>query len=125
MQRYRHSFSLALLMLLIAPGPSGAEEQFTPPAVKDQDAAIQAQMRDRWKSPQRQLWRIQYHPIKGSEGRSAWHIAGTHWWVRVHPDWIKLDDFDKTAVYELDAVALDQNYGVIDFYVYHRQQVAK
>jgi hypothetical protein len=29
-----------------------------------------------------------------------------------------LDDLDKSAVYEIDAVALDQNYGVIHFYAY-------
>jgi hypothetical protein len=102
-----------------------AEKRHTPPAVKDLGATITAQMRDQWKSPQRQLWRIAYHPIKGMENSSAWHIDGTRWRVRVHPEWCKLDEFDQDAVYELDAVALDQNFGVIDFYVYHRQKVGK
>src|SRR5690349_18258945 len=82
------------------------------PAVRDADAAIQAQIREKWKSPQRQLWRIIYHPIKGMQNQSAWHIEGTHWWVRIHPESYKLDEFDKTAVYEIDAVALNQNFGV-------------
>ena len=54
-------------------------------------------------------------------GSSAWHINGTHWWVRINPHGTDLDEFDKTKEYELDAVALDQNYGVIDFYVYRHE----
>ncbi len=100
-------------------------DDFVPPAVKDPAATIDTQMRDHWKSPQRQLWRISYHPIDGMLSKSSWHIEGTHWWVRIHPEWRKLDEFDKTAEYELDAVALDQNYGVIEFYVYRSTKIVK
>jgi hypothetical protein len=93
------------------------------PAVKDADAAIRAAMREHWSKPERLLWRIVYHPIKGLSDHSQWHIAGTHWWVRLNPGWVKLDEFDKAKTYEIDAVALDQNYGVIDFYVYEKRIV--
>lgn len=126
---FNRRFVLALALCFVALAGSGSgvaigaeEEPYVPPAVKDPDATIQAQMRGRWTTPQRQLWRIAYHPIKGLTAHSAWHIEGTHWRVRVSPGWIKLDEFDKASVYELDAVALDQNYGVIDFYVFLRQQ---
>ena len=93
------------------------------PAVKDADAAIRAAMREHWSKPERLRWRIVYHPIKGLSDHSQWHIAGTHWWVRLNPGWVKLDEFDKAKTYEIDAVALDQNYGVIDFYVYEKRIV--
>ncbi|MBA4017746.1 MAG: hypothetical protein C0483_11280 [Pirellula sp.] len=80
-------------------------------------------MREHWKRPERRLWRIVYHPIAGMTSRSAWHIEGTHWRVRTYPDWVKLEEFDKSAGYEINAVALAQNYGVIDFYVYRHQKV--
>ena len=102
---------------------SAADEPQPIPAVDDADAKIRAHMGDHWRKPERLRWRIAYHPIKGLTAQSAWHIEGTHWWVRVNPGWVKLDEFDKTLVYELDAVALDQNYGTIDFYVYHREKV--
>lgn len=101
---------------------NAAEETATPP-VKNPDATIVKQMRERWQTPERLRWRIAYHPIKGMTGSSSWHIKGTHWWARVHPEWVKLDEFDKSKEYELDAVALDQNYGVIDFYVYRKDVV--
>lgn len=93
------------------------------PAVKDADAWIHHAMREHWSKPERLLWRIAYHPIKGLTAHSQWHIKGTHWWVRINPDWVKLDEFDKTKTYEIDAVALDQNYGMIDFYVYEKRIV--
>jgi hypothetical protein len=104
---------------------ASAGEPYSPPAVKDANETINSQLRDQWRNPPRHLWRIAYHPIDGMTTHSAWHIEGTHWWVRIHPERFKLDEFDKTAVYELDAVALDQNYGVIDFYVYRREIMAK
>lgn len=93
------------------------------PAVKDADAAIRGAMREHWSKPERLLWRIVYHPIKGLSAQSQWHIEGTHWWVHIDPAWVKLAEFDKTKTYEIDAVALDQNYGVIDFYVYEKRIV--
>jgi len=93
-----------------------------PPAVDGADAYLREQMRARWSSPERRTWRIEYRPITGLSDRSSWHVQGTSWWVRIYPDVFKLDDLDKKHIHELDAVALDQNYGVIDFYVYSRPQ---
>jgi hypothetical protein len=94
---------------------------FDAPAVADADAFLRAQMDAQWSKPERKKWRIDYRPIKGLADRSAWHVAGTRWWVRIHPGY-KLDELNKTTVYEIDAVALDQAYGFIDFYVYSRPQ---
>lgn len=115
--------SLLLVVVRIGSNMCAAEAPEPTPAVKDPDGTIRAQMVARWKKPERLRWRIAYHPIDGMSDRSSWHIEGTHWWVRVNPAWVKLDEFDKTVAYELDAVALDQNYGVIDFYVYEHKKV--
>src|SRR5262245_55057458 len=117
--------SIASCIVVLAIASAVHADDFVPPAVKDQDATIRAQMQDRWKSPQRQLWRIAYHPVKGMENESKWHIDGTIWRVYIHPEWHKLDEFDKNAVYELDAVALNQRFGLIDFYVYRYQKAVK
>lgn len=100
-----------------------AAEPEATPAVKNPDETIRAGIRDGWRKPERLKWRIAYHPIKGMTSMSSWHIKGTLWRVRLNPDCVKLDEFDKTATYELDAVALDQNYGTIDFYVYEHKKV--
>ncbi len=117
---------LGWLLLVVAGVGSNAGAADVPeatPAVKDADGTIRAQMTARWKKPERLRWRIAYHPTKGMSDHSSWHIEGTLWRVRVNPAWVKLDEFDKATVYELDAVALDQNYGVIDFYVYQHKKV--
>jgi hypothetical protein len=103
--------------------PLFAEDRYVTTAVQDADEMIRKQMREKWTTPQRLRWTISYHPIKGMTDMSAWHIKGTIWRVRLNPNWLKLDEFDKTVEYELDSVALNQNYGVIDFYVYDHQKV--
>ncbi|WOO42376.1 hypothetical protein [Rubellicoccus peritrichatus] len=75
-------------------------------------------MESRWQQPLRAIWEIEYKPIPGLLDTSAWHIKGTNMWVRFHPEIYKLEELDKTKDYEIDAAALDQNYGTIDFYVY-------
>ena len=75
-------------------------------------------MLDRWVSPERQTWRIDYRSISGLVGEESWHIEGTQYWVRLYPEVYSLEELDKESVYEIDAVALNQNYGVIDFYIY-------
>ena len=101
-----------------------ARKPFLAAVVDDPAATIEANMKAQWSTPQRKKWRIDYRPITGMTSRSSWHIAGTHWWVRLYPDYYKLDDLDKQSTYEIDAVALNQNYGVIDFYIYGRPQMA-
>lgn len=108
--------------LFLFASPSFADEPYAPP-VKDPAETILAQMKDNWKTPQRLTWRIAYHPVKAMEDVSSWHIEGTRFHVRLYPETPKLDDLDKTIVYELDAVALNQGFGVISFYVYRLRKV--
>lgn len=104
------------------PRPAGADDEPDAPAphprVEDVDAYLREKMLGKWSSVERRPWRIDYRPIAGLEGRSAWHIEGTAWWVRLYPHTSDLDELDKTRIYEIDAVAVNQNYGTIDFYVY-------
>jgi hypothetical protein len=93
--------------------------------LSDPDAYIRRQIPSRWMRPERHVFLIDYRPIKGMENRSSWHVKGTRWWVRIYPEVYKLDDLDKSKVYEIDAVALDQNYGVIDFYLHSGPKAMK
>jgi hypothetical protein len=86
------------------------------PVGEGADAEIRTLMAQRGSRLERRTWTIRYHPIEGMTTHSAWHIDGTMWWVEIYP--YSLDDLDKSAVYEIDAAALDQNYGVIQFYLY-------
>jgi hypothetical protein len=128
--------NLVLLLLLFGspgllpaaddkPADAAPRKPFEAPTVADADAFLRLQMDARWAKPERRKWRIDYRPIKAMESRSSWHIEGTHWWVRLFPNHHKLDELDRTKVYEIDAVALDQAYGTINFYVYHRPQPVK
>jgi len=88
-------------------------------AAGEQDAALREQMEARWSAPVRRPWRIEYREIEGLPGRSSWHVQGSSFWVALHPgEYGLLDKLDRAVVYELDAVALDQHYGVIQFYLY-------
>jgi hypothetical protein len=58
---------------------------------------------------------IGWHKIKGAESESEWYILDTRWWVRLHNAHMTPD---KTKQYEIHGVALEQNYGVIDVWVY-------
>ncbi len=51
-------------------------------------------------------------------GESAWHILGTIWRVRLHPEAHGLERLDKESQFEVHGLVLDQNYGVIDVWVY-------
>lgn len=95
------------------------------PLVEDPAKAIDRYLEDGWVSPERRRWRIEYRPIDGMSSHSEWHLEGTHWWVRLYPEeempeHYRLASFDKTAVYEIDGVALHQAYGTIKFWVYGR-----
>ncbi|MBL9082530.1 MAG: hypothetical protein JNK76_12025 [Planctomycetales bacterium] len=113
---------LMACLMLVGVSPSLWAGELEIPVVENPGEFIEAQMKARWVEPVRLRWRIRYHPIAGMTSRSEWHIDGTHWWVRVYPNWVKLDEFDKSKQYEIDAVALSQNYGVIDFYVHRREE---
>lgn len=90
-----------------------------PPAQADDPAALlTAQMQAGWAAPIRRTWRIEYKPIDGLENTAAWHVAGTRFWARTYPSAFGVDVLDKNATYEIDAAAIDQNYGTIEFYVY-------
>ena len=124
----RHYAILALLFMAVvamscsltedAPSQAAIDRAGQSPTVDSPDAILRAQMHSRWSSPVRRMWRIDYRPIDGQTNTECWHVEGTMWWVRIYPTVIKLDELDKSAVYEIDAIALNQNYGVIDFYVY-------
>lgn len=95
------------------------------PLVEDPGKTIDRYLEDGWVSPERRRWRIEYRPIDGMSSHSEWHIQGTPWWVRLYPEeetavHYRLASFDKDAVYEVDAVALRQDYGTIKFWVYGR-----
>lgn len=92
---------------------------------QEADSIIRQDMAEQFVNPQRRKWRIEYRAVKGSADESTykWHVAGTMWWVRLYPEMFSLDgqimaSLDRKAIHEIDAVALDQNYGVIDFYIY-------
>ncbi len=110
--------TIPFLLLRSDPATAEALQAVLSPVVEDPEAFIEAQMRQRWSSPERRTWRIDYRPIRGLTDRSSWHIQGTTWWVRFYPETIELDELDPESVYEIDAVALNQNFGVIDFYLY-------
>ena len=108
--------------VLFRPRDSKAE---IPPEAAKPEVAARGRMAEPWTDLESKPWRIEHRPIEGLADHSAWHIEGTMWQVRLYPEWIKLDELDKKFVYEIDAIPLDQNYGVIDFYVYRRpKQVA-
>jgi len=88
------------------------------PTGQSSDEYLRKQMRQQWNHPERQSWQIAYLPIDGAENQHSWHVVDTMFWVRIYPDVYSLEELDKNLVYELDAVALAQNYGVIDFYIY-------
>lgn len=100
-----------------------AADELQIPVVDNPGEFIEAQMKARWVEPVRLRWRIRHHSIDGMTSHSEWHIDGTDWRVRVYPNWVKLDEFDNSKEYEIDAVALSQNFGVIDFYVYGRKEL--
>jgi hypothetical protein len=114
---------LIACLLLLGFCRSIAAGELKIPVVENPGNFIEAQMKARWVEPVRLRWRIRYHPIVGTTSHSEWHIEGTIWRGRVYPNWVKLDEFDKSKEYEIDAVALSQNYGVIDFYVYGRKEL--
>lgn len=62
---------------------------------------------------------IGYHPIKGMEGQSAWHILDTHWRVKLHETTglHGLDSFDKAKKYRVTGIVLEQDYGVVQVWV--------
>lgn len=93
------------------------------PRSHSNDADLRQQMQLQWKHPERKNWQIEYRPINGAEGEHSWHVADTMFWVRIYPDVYSLEDLDKNLVHEIDAVALAQNYGVIDFYIYSHPRV--
>lgn len=105
----------------IAPANQPTDMPPPPPAVHDPDTYLRERMGLQWSSPQRRTWRIEYRVVDGLEDLGLWHVQGTIWWVRIYPDVpaYLLDNLDKESVYEIDAVALNQNYGVIDFYIYN------
>jgi len=87
------------------------------------DSRIREQLANQFARPERRKWQIEYRVVEGLRSTSRWHIAGTMWWVRVYPEIYSLDSenmswMDRAGVYEIDAIALGQNYGVIDFYVF-------
>jgi len=76
-------------------------------------------MTTRW---HRQAWRIEFKPIAGLSGSQAWHVAGTHAWVRLDgPEHLKehcdLAKLDSKSIYQFDGIPVDQNYGTITFYL--------
>jgi hypothetical protein len=110
-------------LILVGFSRSLGADELKIPVVGNPEEFIEAQAKARWAEPERLRWRIRYHPIVGMTSHSEWHIDGTHWRVRVYPNWVKLEEFDNAKEYEIDAVALSQNYGVIDFYVYGRKEL--
>jgi len=84
------------------------------------DAKIREFMTSDWR---RQKWQIEKKPIVGlDESSPAWHIKGTMWWVRIEgPDYLKenfdLNKLDPKLVYEFTGIPVDQNYGVVTFYL--------
>lgn len=92
---------------------------------EDPDAILRHQMQERWTQPERRTWRIDYRPVGGLEGEACWHVDGTMFWVRIHPEVYSLEELDKEKTYQIDGVALAQNYGVIDFYIYGFPEVVE
>jgi hypothetical protein len=71
-------------------------------------------------SPRMYEFTMSYHPIKGLENQSQWHIGDTHWWVRLHgtpSEYYDVDKLDKTKTYRVVGVVMEQNYGVIEVWV--------
>lgn len=112
----------ALALLPIA--PAAVTEVAPPPRTifegKAAEAEIGSFMHTRW---YRQTWRIEFKAIAGLPGSDpVWHVAGTHEWVRLEgPPHLKelcdLAKLDTTSRYEFEAIPVDQNYGVITFYL--------
>jgi len=94
------------------------------PASWSSDDDLRRQMREQWQHPERTKWQIAYRPIEGTKEEHRWHVVDTMFWVRIYPEVYSLEDLDQNLVYEIDAVALAQNYGVIDFYIYSFPKVA-
>jgi hypothetical protein len=71
-------------------------------------------------SPRIYEFTMSYHPIKGLENQSQWHIGDTQWWVRLHgtpSEYYDVDKLDKTKTYRVVGVVMEQNYGVIEVWV--------
>ena len=90
------------------------DEQGTQVA-EDPAALIDQAMRDRWRHAPRRWWTVEFGNVEGIEDPRIGSLVGTPWWVRVFPpNW----EFEPGVRYEIDAAAVDQGYGVINFYVY-------
>src|SRR5690606_26179904 len=100
--------SITLLVFAREPAPPAY------PPVDDPDAYLRKQMETQWSTLERRTWRIEYKPIAGLQDRRSWHVKDTIWWVQIYPEFI-FDELDKKSVYDIEAVALNQNYGTIDF----------
>jgi hypothetical protein len=112
--------TLLLLSCVCVPAPDERAPGAIAPALTgaEADAWLRAQMNARWPAPERRLWRIAWHEIKGLPGQAAWHIDGTIWRARLHPEAFRDVNLDRNLAYDVEAVALEQNYGVIELYCY-------
>ncbi|MEZ5979743.1 MAG: hypothetical protein R3F34_16205 [Planctomycetota bacterium] len=106
------------LLLALAACRSNAPERVEANALSAQAGVMEASLRTNFAEPVRRVWRITNREVEGLPGTRMWHVAGTRVWVRFVWSPLPLDQLDVTRTYAIDATALAQNYGVIDFYVY-------
>ena len=91
-------------------------------ASETEDAALDKKLRETAVAPVRQPivldLPIGFLERPSSPGKPVWRILGTSWRVRLYPETRGLERLDKTKEYVVHGVALDQDYGVIDVWVY-------
>jgi hypothetical protein len=69
--------------------------------------------------PKPETFDIQYKQIVGSQGtQRQWHMGESPFWIRLHPkEKYDIDKLNKDKKYQVKGIILEQNYGVVDFWV--------
>jgi hypothetical protein len=97
------------------------------PRVEHQPATMEQVFRDAHEHrPARRLLQIEHRPVRGMAQHSAWHLAGSNLWVRLHPTSLfTLDRLNADETYFIDGAVLDHAYGTVDIWVYKLNPVAE
>ena len=83
------------------------------------DSLIREDLQSIQQSPTKRIWEIEYkEDTHGSPDSKAWFVKGTPGRIRIHRPSCGVENLNTSKIYEIDAIALAQHYGVVDFYVY-------
>ena len=85
---------------------------------EDYDSLLRQDLHDILDSSFKRVWEIEYKEISPPASSKAWFVKGTNWRVTLYPLVYRMDELDQSKIYQIEAVALEQCYGLVHFYVY-------